>query len=126
MLNSCSFIGRLGKDVESVNTTSGTSVSKFSLACSEKYKGKETTEWINCVTFGKTAEFAAKYLQKGALIYVSGKMNTQKWQDKSGNDRYTTQILVNDLQSLSSKSVDQQKSNGGHDFQSSGEEDVPF
>jgi single-strand DNA-binding protein len=126
MLNSCSFIGRLGKDVESVNTTSGTSISKFSLACSEKYKDKETTEWINCVTFGKTADFAAKYLQKGALIYVSGKMNTQKWQDKNGNDRYTTQIIVNDLQSLSSKSVDQQKSNGGHDFQTSGDSEVPF
>ena len=125
MLNSCSFIGRLGKDVESVNTTSGTSVSKFTIACSEKYKDKETTEWINCVTFGKTADFAAKYLQKGALIYVSGKMQTQKWQDKNGNDRYTTQIIVNDLQSLSSKSVTTQKDNG-HDFQTSGDSEVPF
>jgi single-strand DNA-binding protein len=122
MLNRCDFIGRLGKDVETVNANSGTTVAKFTVACSEKYKDKETTEWVNCVAFGKTAEFAGNYLKKGYLVYVSGKMQTQKWQDKEGRDRFTTQIIVNTLQNLTPRSND---GAGEREYQT-GSDDLPF
>ena len=104
-LNQCNFIGRLGRDVETRFTASGSAVANFSIACGDDYKDKsgskvEQTNWINVVIFGKLAEIAGKYLSKGSQCFIGGKQVTRKWQDKDGNDRYTTEIVANDMQML--------------------------
>lgn len=97
-LNKVMIIGRLGSDPELTYTQNNTAVAKLSVATDESYTNKATgekveqTEWHKVVAFGKQAENAGKYLSKGQLIYVEGSLQTQKWQDKSGNDRYTTQV----------------------------------
>lgn len=100
-LNKVTLIGRVGKDPEIVNTANGTKIAKFSLAVSESYtdkrsgERKENTEWCNIVVYAeKTAEVVEKYVQKGALLYVEGKMQTRKYQDRDGADRYTTEVVV--------------------------------
>ena len=107
-LNKIMLIGRLGKDVELRHTASGTPVATFSLATSEKTKNKsgeyeEKTEWHNIVLWQKQAELAAEYLAKGSQVYIEGRIQTRKWQDKDGNDRYTTEIIGDRLQFLDSK-----------------------
>jgi single-strand DNA-binding protein len=102
-LNSCSFIGRLGKDAEVRHTQSGVAVVNFTIACGEKYKDQsgqlqEKTEWVNCVAWKK--EKLAPYLTKGTQLYVRGKMQTRKWQDASGQDRYSTEINVFEIELL--------------------------
>ena len=100
MLNSCSFIGRLGRDPEIRQTNSGKSVASFSLACSEKYNGEEKTEWVNVVAWEKLADVIGKYLTKGSLVYIGGKMQTRKWQDKEGTERYTAEIICREMKML--------------------------
>ena len=113
-LNQCAFIGRLGKEPKIVTTNNGSIVANFSIACSDDYNDKNTgqkvdqTNWINIVAFGKLAEIIGKYLKKGSKIYVSGKQVTRKWQDQSGADKYTTEIVANEMQMLDSKPDDQQ------------------
>ena len=107
-LNLCQFIGRLGKDVEIKHTASGSAVANFSIACGDDYKDKsgnkvEQTNWINIVVFGKLAEICGEWLGKGSQIYISGKQVTRKWQDQSGADRYTTEIVANEMQMLGGK-----------------------
>ncbi|MDD2899191.1 MAG: single-stranded DNA-binding protein [Desulfuromonadaceae bacterium] len=107
-LNKVMLIGNLGKDPEVRFTASGQAVAGFSLATSEKFKGKsgeweERTEWHNITLWGKLAEIAGEYLSKGKTIYVEGRLQTRKWQDKSGNDRYTTEIVGDKMQMLSAK-----------------------
>ena len=107
-LNKVMLIGNLGKDPEVRFTASGQAVASFSLATSEKFKGKsgdmeERTEWHNITLWGKLAEIAGEYLSKGKTIYVEGRLQTRKWQDKSGNDRYTTDIVGEKMQMLSPK-----------------------
>ena len=108
MLNQCNFIGRLGNDVEIRYLPDGKAAASISIGCSEKWKDKQTgeqkerTEWVRCVSFGKLAEIMGEYLRKGSLVYVSGKMQTKKWQDQSGQDRYTTEIVVSEMKMLSS------------------------
>jgi len=102
------LIGNLGKDPEVRFTASGQAVASFSLATSEKFKGKtgeweERTEWHNITLWGKLAEISGEYLSKGKTIYVEGRLQTRKWQDKSGNDRYTTEIVGDKMQMLSPK-----------------------
>ena len=106
--NHCSFIGRLGKDPETRYTQAGDAVCNFSVAVDESYKGKdgqkvEKTEWVNCVAWRKLGEICGQYLTKGSLVAVSGKMQTRKWQDSSGQDRYTTEILLDEMRMLGSK-----------------------
>lgn len=113
MLNQCNFIGRLGQNPEVKYSTTGTAVANISIGCSEKWKDKqgqqqERTEWVKCSAFGKLAEIMGEYLRKGALVYVSGKMQTRKWQDQNGKDRYTTEIVVSEMKMLGSKSDNQQ------------------
>lgn len=108
MLNQCNFIGRLGKDPETKYTANQDAISNFSIACSEKYKSKsgemeEKTEWVNCTAFGRLGEICSQYLTKGSLVYISGKMNTRKWEDNSGNTRYSTGINVREMKMLGSK-----------------------
>jgi single-strand DNA-binding protein len=99
-LNQCNFIGRLGNDPEVRFAKDGKAIANMSIAVSDKYKGEEKTEWVRLVMFGKLAEVAGEYLKKGKEIYVSGKMQTQKWQDKEGNDKYTTEIVCFQMQML--------------------------
>ena len=109
MVNNCMFIGRLGRDPESRFTQSGKIVVSFSVACSEKRGGEEYTEWVNIVVWDKLGEICAQYLQKGSLVYISGRMQTRKWQDQSGTDRYTTEIVAREMKMLDSKKDGQQQ-----------------
>lgn len=107
-VNKAILIGRLGKDPETRYMTSGEAVTNVTLATSENYKDKngekqERTEWHNLVFYRRLAEIAGEYLKKGSQIYVEGRIQTRKWQDKEGRDRYTTEIVVNEMQMLGSK-----------------------
>ena len=109
MLNHCNFIGNLGKDPETRQTSTGETCCNFSIAVSQRWKDKQTdeqsekTEWINLVVFGKLADICDQYLKKGSKIYASGRMQTRKWQDKEGNDRYSTEIVLEQLEMLDNK-----------------------
>lgn len=102
-LNHCTFIGRLGRDPEVRRTTSGDAVSNFTLAVGWKGKEKEGTEWVPVVSHGKLAEIIGQYLRKGSQVHISGRFRTRKWQDKDGNDRYSTEIVASQMQMLGSK-----------------------
>lgn len=111
-LNSCSFIGRLGQEPEIKYTQAGKAVANISLAVGESYKDKEgvkqeVTEWVRVVFFGALADICAKYLNKGAQIYVSGKMRTRKWTDNSGQTKYSTEIVAQELRMLGGKDNNQ-------------------
>lgn len=98
-LNKVEIIGRLGGDPETRYLQNGNAVTNISLATSEVWKDdqgnkQERTEWHRVVFFGKVAEIAGEYLRKGSECYVCGKLQTRKWQDRSGQDRYTTEIVV--------------------------------
>jgi single-strand DNA-binding protein len=110
MLNKVMLIGNLGKDPELKYTQSQTAICNFSLAVSEKRKAAdgswaEHTEWINVVVFGKTAENCGQYLDKGKKAYIEGSIRTRKWQDKDGNDRYSTEVVAQNVIFLSPKSA---------------------
>ena len=98
--NRCEFIGRLGKDPELRYAPSGDAVCNFSIACGWKSKDKEGTEWVRLVAFGKLAEICGQYLRKGSQVFVAGRMNTRKWQNKQGVDQYSTEINIDQLQML--------------------------
>ena len=107
-VNKVILVGRLGKDPETRYMTNGEAVTNVSLATSENYNDKsgekqERTEWHNLVFYRRLAEIAGEYLKKGAQIYVEGRIQTRKWQDKEGKDRYTTEIIVNEMKMLGSK-----------------------
>jgi single-strand DNA-binding protein len=99
-VNKVTLLGRLGKDPEVRNFQNGGKVVNFSVATSERWKDsdgnqKERTEWHNVAIFNeKLGEIAEKYLRKGALVYLEGQLQTRKWQDQSGNDRYTTEVVL--------------------------------
>ena len=99
-LNQCNFIGRAGKDPEMRYATSGTAIANLSLAVGYKYKDTESTEWLRVVAFGKLAEIVEKYVTKGKQIFLSGRLQTNQWEDKEGNKRYTTEIIANNIQFL--------------------------
>lgn len=108
-LNYCSFIGRLGNPVDMKYTQSGSAIANFSIACSDDYKDKngqkvEQTNWIRIVAFGKLAEICGQYLDKGSQVFISGKQVTRKWQAQDGTDRWTTEIVANEMQMLGSNS----------------------
>lgn len=107
-LNTCSFIGNVGK-IETKFMQNGDGVTNISLAVNETWKNKdgekqERCEWVNCTLYRKLSDIASKYVKVGSMIYVEGKLSTRKWQDKDGKDRYTTEIIVSDMQMLSGKS----------------------
>lgn len=96
MLNRCEFIGHLGKDPEQKAMSNGKPVVKFSLAVTEKWSGGERTEWINAVVFNeKLCDVVMNYVKKGSKIYLAGQMQTRKWQDQQGIDKYMTEIVLN-------------------------------
>lgn len=108
-VNKVIAIGNLGKDPETRYLPSGAAVCNFSIAVSESWKDKqsgeqkERTEWINVEVWGNSAEACQKYLTKGSQCYIEGKLQTDKWQDKSGNDRWTTKVRADNVQFLGSK-----------------------
>lgn len=108
-LNKAHIIGYLGGDPEVKYMPNGDAVANFSLATTERWKDKATgenkdaTEWHRIVIYKQLAEIAGKYLKKGSKIYLEGKLKTRKWQDKSGQDRYTTEIVADQMQMLDSK-----------------------
>lgn len=107
-LNKVMLIGNLGKDPEVRYTTSGQAVATFSLATSEKFKNKsgdweERTEWHRVTLWGKQAEIAGEYLTKGKTVYIEGRLQTRKWTDRDGNDKYTTEIVGDRMQMLGGK-----------------------
>ena len=109
MLNKVQLIGRLGREPEVRYTTEGKCVANLAIATSESYKDKATgetrqeTEWHRVVLFGPTGDVAARYLKKGSLVFIEGRIRTRKWQDKSGNDQYTTEIVGHEMKMLSGK-----------------------
>lgn len=100
MLNQCQFIGNLGKDPEIRSMQNGDKVANFSIACSEKWKDKnsgetkERTTWVPVVVWGALAGVVERFVRKGSKVYVSGKFSVRKWQDKDGQDRYSTEIVL--------------------------------
>lgn len=107
-VNKVILVGRLGKDPETRYMGNGEAVTNATLATSESWKDKngdkqERTEWHNLVFYRRLAEVAGEYLKKGSQIYIEGKLQTRKWQTKEGQDRYTTEIIVTEMQMLSGK-----------------------
>ncbi len=126
-VNKVILVGRLGKDPETRYMPNGEAVTNCTLATSENWKDKagekqEKTEWHNLTFYRRLAEIAGEYLKKGSMIYVEGKLATRKWQDKEGKDRYTTDIIVNEMQMLSSKSG---SSSGNFEVVDSGASSAP-
>jgi len=107
-VNKVILIGNLGDDPKVITTDSGTTIANVSLATSESWKDKagekqERTEWHRLVCFNRLAEIVGEYLHKGSKVYVEGKIQTRKWQDQEGQDRYSTEIVVHDMQMLDAK-----------------------
>lgn len=109
-VNKVILVGNLGNDPDIRYTAGGAAVANISLATAESWKDKnsgepqEKTEWHRIVFFGRLAEIVGEYLRKGSQVYVEGRLQTRKWQDKEGHDRYTTEIVANEMQMLGSKS----------------------
>lgn len=139
-LNRVSLIGNLGKEPEVRFTPSGTAVGTLNIGVTERRKEgeeyKDQTEWVRVVCFGKTAENAQKYLQKGRQVFVEGRLQTRKWDDKNGQTRYTTEVLANQLLFLGSNkdqgSTFSKDTSSNHDSHDSGhdgfieDDDIPF
>lgn len=128
-INKVILVGNLGKDPDIKKLNSGESVVNVAIATSESYKDKsgvrqEKTEWHNLVLYRRLAEIAGQYLKKGSKIYIEGKLQTRKWQDKDGRDRYTTEIIVAELQMLGSGS--EVKSQTAQTKSTPSEFDIPF
>lgn len=120
MINKVILIGNLGADVETRYTQSGTQVNNFTVATSEKWKDKdgewqERTEWNRCVLWGERS--VVEYLNKGQQVYVEGKLQTRKWHDQQGNDRYTTEVKIDDVKLIGGVGVNVGVDTG---------DDVPF
>jgi single-strand DNA-binding protein len=123
-MNKAILVGRIGKDPESRSTQDGTQISSFSLATDEQWKDKngdkvQKTEWHKIVAFGKLAEICNKWLVKGKLVLIEGKIQTEQWEDKEGVKRSTTKIVASNMQMLDSK----RKEADGSEVPM---EDVPF
>lgn len=115
-MNKAILVGRLGHDPKQAYTNTGNPVCNFNMATDESYTDRsgnkvDKTEWHRIVVFGKSAEFCSNYLSKGSLVLVEGRLQTRKWQDREGQDKYTTEIVANRVQGLDSKG---QQDRGGY------------
>jgi len=117
-INKVILIGNLGADPETRAMPSGTTVANLRVATSESWRDKQTgeqqerTEWHRVALFGRLAEIAGEYLRKGSQVYIEGSLRTRKWQDKQGNERYSTEIVGNELQMLGGRGGAQAGSGG--------------
>ena len=122
-INKVILVGNLGNDPEVRYSQAGAAITNISVATSETWKDKQTgqpqerTEWHRVVFFNRLAEIAAEYLRKGSKVYVEGSLRTRKWQDKEGQDRYTTEIVGNEMQMLDSRGASQGGGYAGVDDQ---------
>ncbi|HEB49659.1 MAG TPA: single-stranded DNA-binding protein [Desulfobulbus sp.] len=117
MVNKVILIGNLGRDPELRYTQNGTPVASLNLATSRRWKGQdgqmqEQTEWHKVVVWSRLAELCNEYLSKGAKVYVEGRLQTRKWQDQNGNERYTTEVVAQDVQFLTPRGAT--VGGGGH------------
>ena len=118
-VNKAIIVGTLGQDPEVRSTASGSAVANISVATNENWKDRNTgemqerTEWHRIVMFGKLAEIAQQYLKKGSQAYFEGRIQTRKWQDQSGNDRYSTEIVANEMQMLGGRGGGAPMESGG-------------
>ena len=109
-INKVILVGHLGADPETRYMPSGSAVTNLRVATSESWKDKgtgeqqERTEWHRVAMFGRLAEIAAEYLRKGSQVYIEGRLRTRKWEDNQGNDRYSTEIIANEMQMLGGRS----------------------
>jgi single-strand DNA-binding protein len=109
-INKVILVGNLGNDPEVRYMPNGDAVANLSVATTDSWKDKQTgekqerTEWHRVVMFKRLGEIAGEYLKKGSQVYIEGRLQTRKWQDKNGNDRYTTEIIANDMQMLGGRS----------------------
>ena len=119
-LNKVILIGNLGRDPEVRYSSGGNAIANFSIATSERWKDKNTgdpvekTEWHRVVAFNRLGEICGEYLKKGSQVYVEGKLQTRKWQDKEGQDRYTTEIVAGEMQMLDSRQQAGESSGGSY------------
>lgn len=117
-VNKVILVGNLGNDPETRHMPNGGAVTNLTLATSESWKDKNTgeqrekTEWHRIIGFNRLAEIMGEYLKKGSKIYIEGKLQTRKWQDNEGNDRYTTEIVANEMQMLDSRGEGGQQGQG--------------
>jgi len=144
-INKVILVGNLGADPETRYTASGAAVTNIRVATSESWRDKQTgeqqerTEWHRVVFFNRLAEIAGEYLRKGSQVYLEGSLRTRKWQDQSGQDRYTTEIVANEMQMLGGRGGEQASGGGfrpqapaaGHDAGPQAEDDfqdddIPF
>jgi single-strand DNA-binding protein len=125
-INKVILVGNLGADPETRYMPSGSAVTNLSIATSESWKDKQTgeqkdrTEWHKVAMFNRLAEIAAEYLRKGSQVYIEGKLRTRKWQDKNGQDRWTTEIIADEMQMLGGRG-----GGGGSAPMSSGQDSGP-
>ena len=104
-VNKVILVGNLGRDPEMRYTAGGDAIANFSIACTDSYKDKngakhDRTDWVRIVIFGRTAEVAGQYLKKGSSVYIEGRLQTRKWQNKEGVDQYTTEVVADRMQML--------------------------
>jgi single-strand DNA-binding protein len=132
-VNKAIIIGTLGKDPELKYTAGGAAIAQISVATNESWKDKQTgeqqerTEWHRIVIFGKLAEIAGQYLRKGSQAYFEGRIQTRKWQDQQGQDKYSTEINANQMQMLGPKTVNgngqqQQQQPAANGYQGQGQQ----
>jgi len=124
-VNKVILVGNLGRDPETRYMPEGGAVTNISIATTDSWKDKngekqEKTEWHRVAFFGKLAEIAGEYLKKGSQVYVEGRLQTRKWQDKDGQDRYTTEIVADRMQMLGSR-----QGMGGADREGGGDREAP-
>jgi single-strand DNA-binding protein len=118
-VNKVIIVGNLGQDPETRYTASGAAITKISVATSESWKDKQSgeqivkTEWHRIVAFQRLAEIMGEYLRKGSQVYIEGQLRTRKWQDQSGNDRYSTEVVASEMQMLGSRGDNQSPSGSG-------------
>lgn len=133
MFNQFTGIGNLAADPESRFTTNGKQVATFTVCCDSGYGEHKKTEFVRCLAWDKLAEIVTSYLTKGSKCMIQGVMQTRKWQDQSGNDRYSTEIIVQTMKMLSPRGESAGKHDsgpggygGGYGGQQSTGDDVPF
>ena len=133
-VNKVILVGNLGKDPEVWYTGDGKAIANITIATTESWKDKTTgekqekVEWHRIVFFNRLAEIVGQYLKKGGQVYIEGKLQTRKWQDKNNNDRYTTEIVAHDMQMLGSRGDSQSQKEPSHEpsNQADFDDNIPF
>ena len=133
MINKAIIIGNLGADPDLRYTNSGAPVASFRVATTERWKGQdgqmqENTEWVSIVAWKRLAEICGEHLHKGSRVYIEGKLQTRKWQDQNGNDRYTTEVIAREMKMLDSRGGGDRSGSAGADGSAPpmGDDSVPF